>query len=482
MEASRATSSQQDQTLVQIAPSAEQLFKPSRFNAFTLESEKGILLLYNSMTGHRCGIPTDSADLAKAYLSQPVIRGPLDTLGQYMRDKGYIVPNDLPEDALWDMKYGHEQYRTDKLELILLASEDCNFRCIYCSQQFKRGSMLPSVRKGVKELVLSRIKKLRIMNISWFGGEPMLGYDAIEELAPFFQESCREHEVAFSSNITTNGYLLTPERSVKMVGWGITDYQITVDGAAAEHDSHRPLKEGGATFATIFNNIVAMKEIKDDFRVQMRVNFDNTNYPHLEKLFELYASRVAGDSRFVMTFYPVGKWGGPNDENLDVCGAKKQAEVATSLREQAARHGLKSDKASRYLEPEGNVCYAARPYNYIVGSDGKLMKCTVVLDTLPDNIVGNLREDGTPVLNHQLLTKWIQPYYKHDAMCSRCFFVPVCQGNSCPLPRITDNQRPCPPPKLEIHHTLRMLWAEDSTMARRRQLSVAVPSSGAAPE
>src|SRR3712207_7092344 len=34
----------------------------------------------------------------------------------------------------------------------LLASEDCNFRCTYCYEDFARGTMQPEVREGIKAM------------------------------------------------------------------------------------------------------------------------------------------------------------------------------------------------------------------------------------------------------------------------------------------------------------------------------------------
>ena len=31
--------------------------------------------------------------------------------------------------------------------------------------------------------------------MSWFGGEPLYGWEAVEDLAPFFMEMADEHEV-----------------------------------------------------------------------------------------------------------------------------------------------------------------------------------------------------------------------------------------------------------------------------------------------
>jgi uncharacterized protein len=441
------------------AASAPVSYKPSRFNAHTV-NEEGHLILYNSFSGHVCAFPPAASARVKTYLSRVGTSGPLDKLGKYLLEKGYIVESKIDEDARFDVRYGSQQFRTDVLELILLASEDCNFRCIYCSQQFKRGSIRPEVRTGIRALVQNRIRRLQRMQISWFGGEPLMGYDAIEELAPFFQNAARENGVLFHSDITTNGYLLTPERSRKMVQWGINNYQITLDGTPLEHDSHRVLADGTPTFAQILENIIAMKDFPEPFTVAVRVNFDNTNLHKLQPLFSLLKDKVGNDSRFVMRFRPVEKWGGPNDAELNTCGMDELHQQWTGLIDQARTTGLKAEDLAQTLDPRRGVCYAARPYNYIIGADGKLMKCTVVLDTNPANIVGSLGEDGTINLNNDNFAKWVQPYYKTDKMCTKCFYVPVCEGVCCPLPRILTGERPCPVQKLHIKDTLNYVWSE----------------------
>jgi len=443
-------------------------YKASRFNAHTIAPD-GTLVLYNSFTGHRCGIPPHLAETATRHLSQVGILGPLDKVGEYLRKKGYIVDESIDENARHDVRYSRYQFRTDMLELILLPSEECNFRCVYCSQEFKRDNMLPEVREGVRNLVLQRISKLKGLNISWFGGEPMLGYDdVIADLAPFFKRITAEHDVHYFSSMTTNGYLVTPERAAKMLEWGIRHYQITVDGTAGDHDQHRPLADGGPTFQVIMNNLIALKENPESFKVTVRVNFDQTNVRRFGPLFEHLHESLKGDSRFEMDFHPVGKWGGPNDDDLEICGFKEVGRLHKELRQEARSHGLGTMKVSQMLEPDpGSVCYAARPYNFIVGTDGKLMKCTQVLDTLDSNVIGRICRDGELEIESDLLNGWVQPYYHSDTMCNKCFFVPVCQGAVCPLVRVRDNVRPCPPYKTEIASTLLDLWEEESRLAPR---------------
>jgi len=433
-------------------------YRPSRFNAHT-HSNDGKLLLYNAFTGHFCAIPEKHIAETESYLNVNGHKGELSPLGQYLVMKGYIVEDEVDENARWDVRYGLWQYRQDRLELILLSSEDCNFRCIYCSQQFKRGSMQPQVRAGVRNLVDSRLRKLNSLQVSWFGGEPLFGYDAIEELAPYLQEAAAREKIAYHAGMTTNGYLLTPERSRNLVNWGISYFQITLDGKALDHDSHRPLAEGGQTFDVIMSNLRAMKSLEGHFEVVIRCNFDHTNFDSIMQLIQDLKELAAGDPRFVLRFRPVGKWGGPNDDQLDVCGVRESGRQAVQLNTSAIAAGIETESIQDGLTPgPGSTCYAARPYSLIVGADGKIMKCTVVLDTDERNVVGTLSEDGRIDFNEDRFAMWTRPYYKTDTMCNKCFFVPVCQGTICPLPRITVGERTCPSQKLEIQQTMKDLY------------------------
>lgn len=467
-------STHQTSTLVQLQIPSPKQYKPSRFNAHTIDDD-GAMLLYNSFTGHNCCIPAGGVQHVQRYLSATGFSEALDDVGNYLLQKGYIVEDSVDEDARWDVRYGLYQYRQDRMELILLASEDCNFRCIYCSQQFKRGSMLPAVRTGVKNLVASRIRNIRSLNVSWFGGEPLLGYDAIEEIAPHCQALAKQYEINYTASITTNGYLLDPKRSRELLKWKVWSYQITVDGTALEHDAHRPLEDGGRTFDQIIDNIVAMKQYDEPFKMAIRFNFDNQNINRVKPLLELLRERLGDDPRYSMRFRPVGQWGGPNDDQLEVCSEKEISRHLLQLTDQARNAGLHSEDLCRGLEPgPDTVCYAARPYNLIIGADGKIMKCTVALDTEASNVVGQLSETGEVALDEDRFALWVKPYYRHDTMCSKCFFVPVCQGVICPLPRITSGERPCPTPKVEIQQTLKDIRKERERVSAPHLLRVPI--------
>ncbi len=442
-------------SLVQLKVPAVKRYKPSRFIAHA-RLEDNTTVIYNSLTGHHAAVSEQSRERLKTLLSSPGTPEPSDPLGAYLIKNHYLIQEDLDERSAWDIRYGNEQYRQDIFELILLSSEDCNFRCVYCSQEFKRGSMLPHVRNGVLDLIRGKASRISQLTISWFGGEPLVGWDAIEEMAPQIQAIARDHNVHLSSDMTTNGYLLTPERAALLLKWGVRKFQITLDGTEADHDAHRPLKDGGSTYATIIENLKALQKTQEYFSVALRVNADNSNSAQLSALFDLLSKEFGSDERFAMRFRPVGKWGGPNDDALATfCGKDEERSTLVQLQAQASVAGMHIE--SPMAELKTHVCYAARPYSLVVGADGKLMKCTVVLDTLDANVVGHMRENGSIHIDEPRLAAWIKPHYIADSTCQKCFFLPACQGASCPLPRLAGH-RPCPPAKMQIQKTLRDVY------------------------
>ena len=430
------------------------------------------MILYNSYTGGFSVFPSVVRPRVEALLRRQGVTISIDDgLTRYLLERGFLIVRGTDELQRMRHLYGQVQYRTDILELILLASEECNFRCVYCYETFPRGTMEEWVRTAVVRWVESKIRILSRVKVEWFGGEPLLGYDAIKEIAPEVQRLAKKHDVAHYSAMTTNGYLLNQDRFAALLQWGVTHYQITLDGPQECHDAKRPLTGGGSTFSQILENLLAMRDVKGTFSVFLRVNFDRDNLPQMPDYVQFLKDRFGSDLRFRMRFYPVGLWGGANDDKLQVCG-RTAVEERQNLELMAIEQNVQTETHLDHMHPgKGlNVCYAARPYSFIVGADGKLMKCTIALDKKDYNIVGELSRDGRPILNIDKLGKWIAPYFEDDAACKKCFFLPTCQGCSCPLERIENDTRPCPPEKTQIATTLKSLWKAHQAEARVQRM------------
>ena len=378
-------------------------------------------------------------------IDQKGLRAAEGGLADYLAARGFLVPNDADEVRRVRYAFGQENYRTDRLELILLASEDCNFRCVYCYEDFRRGTMSVEVRQAIKNLVEKRAELLGELTVGWFGGEPLYGMEAIEDLGPFFVEVAERQGIEYFSHMTTNGYLLTKDVVDRLLAWKITDFQITLDGLAEDHNKHRPRRDGAGTFEVIYNNLAEMSKRDDEFSVVVRVNFDKSNVAGLGKFLKLLQAKLRDDDRFTISFHAVGKWGGDNDSNLDVCGRGEAHGVRMKFKAAARTLGLRVTSGWQPGNGLGTqVCYAVRPYNFIVGAQGDLMKCTIDLDKKDRNRVGKLLPDGTLDLDVDKMALWTEPAFERDTGCQSCHMLPACQGVHCPQIRMDHGVAPCP--------------------------------------
>lgn len=61
------------------------------------------------------------------------------------------------------------------MSLIIAPTLDCNFRCPYCFEDLKKIYMTKGTVNAIKNFVRNKIKNgVTNLNVSWYGGEPLL--------------------------------------------------------------------------------------------------------------------------------------------------------------------------------------------------------------------------------------------------------------------------------------------------------------------
>ncbi|MBP2239638.1 uncharacterized protein J2Z40_000191 [Cytobacillus eiseniae] len=431
-------------------------YVPSRFNVLSQTDDHG-LVLYNSYNGAICYFTDTEKEEVIASLKRSGVENLSTEIKKELFENGFLISNRIDENRR--AQFLHQSlHRTDVMHLVLLPTEACNFRCTYCYESFPRGKMNVETKSGLKALVKEKAATLANLNISWFGGEPLLALDVIEELSTSFLTTASNQKLQYSADLVTNGYYLTKDVFLKLLSWEIRQLMITIDGIGEVHDSRRHLAGGGKTFDKIIENLKAVKEVPGEFNITIRVNFDESNLQETSKLIEFLADEFAEDKRFGVFFRPVGRWGGENDDELPVCSQITSNRKIWEFSDEALTKGMSmSPMISDSLMPTASVCYAAKPHSLVVGANGQLYKCTISMDE-EVNQVGKLFENGSLMLDYDKMAAWTTSGEETDSVCQSCFYRPVCQGNHCPLYRMRTGERPCPFEKRKIKKVLNLIW------------------------
>lgn len=304
----------------------------------------------------------------------------------------------------------------EHLHLVILPTEACNFRCVYCYEDFRLGAMEPWVVRGIKELLSRRAPELSRLVIGWFGGEPLLARGVIEDVMTHVRAlAAANPRMRVVSDTTTNGYLLTRDMAERLIELGVSQYQVSFDGPREWHDRKRVRAGGGPTFDRIWGNLLDLRALERDFSVTLRVHVDRENAALVRQFIDQCAEAFAADRRYEIFIRGLGRLGGANDASLSVLEKAEGEPVYEELKAYARTRGLRTLEFSS----EDQVCYAARANSFVVRADGRLNKCTVSLEHT-NNQVGRIREDGTVEVDAPQVLAWMRGLQSGDAGELKC--------------------------------------------------------------
>lgn len=288
------------------------------------------------------------------------------------------------------------------LELIILPTEQCNFRCVYCYEDFMLGKMKRNTIDAIKTLLSLRASSLDMIKLSWFGGEPLAAKDIIYEICEHALNLCQENKnLYFSSEMTTNGYLLKLDILTKLISLGVKTYQISLDGTEQEHNKTRLRLDGKGTFEKIWENLLSAHDTKHDFKIILRLHVTPENIDNMILLVNQIKETFGYDQRFSVFFKAIENLGGPNKNTFKTIHNKDKQEIIAML----YKHLGEKISAKRLDDHGPHVCYAAQTNSFLIRADGKIGKCTVAFSD-DRNIIGQINDDGTLSLSKEKIALW----------------------------------------------------------------------------
>ncbi|AQP99736.1 radical SAM protein [Pseudoalteromonas aliena] len=301
-----------------------------------------------------------------------------------------------------------------KLQLIIFPTEQCNFRCVYCYEDFEIGKMPRWLIDATKILISNKMPNLEYLSLSWFGGEPLLAKDVLFEIAEFSQSLAEKYKCKVSGDLTTNGFLLDIKTLTKLVELKQNSFQISIDGDKESHDTTRLTRNGKGSFDRIWRRLLDASSTDLDFNITLRVHITDLNHESVLSFCKRFDETLKDDARFRLFFKEISNLGGENQIVIQDLIAKKSAkELAKDL---TNRYSEKS----KILNSKGHyICYAGKPNSLGIRANGNINKCTVALDDDRNNI-GKINPDGTLTLNNEKFSTWVKGFTTLDSWQMGC--------------------------------------------------------------
>lgn len=413
-------------------------FKQSKYT-FTTKDDDGNVLMYNTAHGTDSFLCIEKSDKEKYNSLINNVGVVEETVISKLISKGIIVPENTDEDSILRRLY-IETIGESVLTLIINPTEQCNFRCKYCYENFKEGLMSQETQNRIVEFVEKNILKYTGLRVMWFGGEPLLGLQVIRNLSSEFIRICKKSKRTYYSQMTTNGYLLSYDTYIELIKLHVMTYQITIDGIKDIHDSQRVAVNNEGTFDTIYNNLKAIKLGKKyPVQIVLRTNFTRSLYERMDEYIDSFCDEFKNDKRFSFDIHLVGNWLGKADSAIieDIGEVNLYKKIYNKL----LRHPNGNiNLTTIFMNPGGRVCAAAKKNSYLISTDGTIHKCTLNFES-SDSILGELTSNGNMCINAEKNAEWIGvcDYCKSQ---KNCYMAPLCFGDHCPLPK-TMGQRIC---------------------------------------
>lgn len=291
----------------------------------------------------------------------------------------------------------------------------CNFRCSYCiqSEVYDRSDTMDiDTASACVQWIDRRFQTTQSLSVAFFGGEPLLTMDVISYICANLSGRSGRN-VDFS--VVTNGYLLSPEITERLVKLGVSTFQITVDGPSSVHDMRRRLANGNGTHDVILKNLKALIEKTDEITILIKVNVDKQNAAFITELLDSL-STVAKDPRVHLVVGPVIRCLDPREHDRYLMNDEEFLDVFLEVARIAGENGY-----SLQLMDDQCGCNVSCENSVYIGSDGTIFKCP--------SLVGVRKFSVGHVKSGFLFPQYYESILAQiDEDCFDCPYVRFCRG------------------------------------------------------
>ncbi len=413
-------------------------------------------LLYSVETGELLEVTQQLAELIERCSEAPLSEvdghyllsedswspGAAEALLRPLIERGFFHYRELDREqqsSFLDQLWKHNPRR-----LQLLMAQMCNLKCLYCYEE-QNGSnarkrlMTFEMAKTSVDYLVERAGTRRQLQITFFGGEPLLNKKVMYQVVEYCEKVGEEQNKEFVFELITNGSLLTPD---------VTDYlvekrfllMISLDGYREMNNFNRPSVNGSDLYDTILENARyanhAYRESGIGIPVKVRANLTHEHHD-LARTVEFLEGQ--GFTTIGVASVDDLPWSEVNlhactEQDLDEIAEQRRAFRAQGIEDlirnrrprpfarKLAREALREIQKS--FVTRGLRCGVGRNTN-IVDTDGNIYPCHRYGD-MTEYILGNV-EQGT--LDESRMRSYYEAVNQAaSTKCTSCWARNVCGG------------------------------------------------------
>lgn len=381
-----------------------------------LFSRIGKYFLYNARSNFFSEI---SIELYDALMTQTWNALPDDVV-DFLISKELVCKNEDRYNYYYSQLLTFNKINNDctRMSLVLVPTTACNFDCPYCFESKKNPKFIDS--QTIKQLsdFIKRRKEVKSINLTWYGGEPLLAFDRIKEIIK--ELSSEGMPKIESQSIITNGYCFNDEIVSFFKANRCAHIQITIDGLYEKHSLTRCLKNSKKdTFQPIVSNIDKLVDELEKTRINIRVNINKNNYSEFIKVANFFKERYPDNK--MIGVYP-GIIREENEDKHTLCESSFSTSEMLVLNELLRKGGYDT---SDFPEKNFRGCMMHNTNSFLIGPEGEIYKCWSDIGN-PNTIIGNIKQNE--LTNPSRYIKYSVQAIPFNDECKECHAFPICNG------------------------------------------------------
>lgn len=320
----------------------------------------------------------------------------------------------------------------NKLDVTIIPTQGCNFRCVYCFEDHKNNCMSDESEDKIIKFFKRHTRDYRSIKISWFGGEPLLEKKRVLRIMENVNQISKEYGVPLISEIITNGYLLDYETFVNLVKNNVLFFEITLDGFAYTHDKLRPLIDGSGTFNQILKNLIEIQSKSKNrrFKIIIRTNLNKDNAPDYNTFVKSIGKILYNDERFEFLGGKMVDWGGDSIRKIDD-RLYRNNDYLDYINKNENKYNVVTHNFSQLR------CSAGKYYGFIITQDAHINKCARISYNASNIEAENINNfgyisDGGKLIYEEYKNAQFIGLPKIMDKCNSCCWLPTCLITTCP--------------------------------------------------